>query len=131
MVGGCLGWTEWLNMLAWRLILNQRLYYIAGLLLNALLLSLYTVMAFTPHIPCLTPTGSNVTKGYEFAFRLGFFATSADFINAAFFEFYVRQRNHAEIEARGFVTSTTQTMEIIYAVMEWVFRGLTVLISVL
>ena len=77
-------------MLAWRLILNQRLYYIAGLLLNALLLSLYTVMAFTSHTPCLTPTGSNVTKGYEFAFKLGFFVTSADFINAAFFEFYVR-----------------------------------------
>ena len=85
---------DWL----WRLILNQRIYYIAGLLFNALLLSFYTVMAFTPHIPCLTMTGSNVTKGFEFAFKLGFFATAADFVNAAFFEFYVRQRNHFEME---------------------------------
>ena len=74
----------------WRLILNQRIYYIAGLLFNALLLSFYTVMAFTPHVPCLTPTHANVTKGFEFAFKLGFFATSADFINAGIFEFYIR-----------------------------------------
>ena len=70
--------------------LNQRLYYIAGLVLNALLLSFYAVMAFTPHAHCETPTGFNVTKGFEISFKLGFYATAADFINSSFFEFYVR-----------------------------------------
>ena len=113
----------------WRVILNQRFYYIAGLLFNALLLSFYTVMAFTPHIPCMTATGQNVTKGFEFAFKLGFFATAADFINAAFFEFYIRQRNHMEVVNYGYVTAAQLTMETIYAVMEWVFRGLFLLVS--
>ena len=81
----------------WRIVLNQRCYYICGLVSNALLLSFYTVMAFTPHIPCFTPTGSDVTKGFQFAFRLGFFALAADFVNSAFFEFYIRQRNHMEM----------------------------------
>jgi len=50
-------------------------------------------MAFTPHVPCLTPTGANITKGFEFAFKLGFFAIAADFTNQSFLEFYIRQRN--------------------------------------
>ena len=91
----------------WRVVLNQRCYYLVGLLLNALLLSLYTVMAFTSHVPCLGPRGSNVTKGFEFCFKLGFYACAADFINAAFFEFYIRQRNHVEMSAHGFVSRTT------------------------
>lgn len=112
-------------------MLNQRFYYITGLLLNALLLSFYTVMAFTPHIACLTSTGTNVTKGFEFCFKLGFFATVADFINAAFFEFYIRQRNHAEKERYGYITKGTLTLETIYAVMEWVFRALCLLVALL
>ena len=103
----------------------------AGLLFNALLLSLYTVMAFTEHVPCLTEQGQNVTKGFEFAFKLGFFATLADFINSAFFEFYIRQRHHLETDGQGFISSTTHTMETIYAVMEWAFRGFFVLVSLL
>ena len=102
-----------------------------GLLLNALLLSLYTVMAFTAHVPCLGPRGSNVTKGFEFCFKLGFYACAADFINAAFFEFYIRQRNHVEMSAHGFVSRTTQTLETVYAVMEWAFRAFYILISML
>ena len=66
------------------------MYYIAGLLFNALLLSFYTVMTFTDHIPCITPQNTNVTKGFEFAFKVGFLVTGADFLNSAFFEFYVR-----------------------------------------
>lgn len=112
-------------------MLNQRFYYIAGLLLNALLLSFYTVQTFTPHVPCLTDTGMNVTKGFEFAFKLGFYACVADFVNAAFFEFYIRQRNHVEMDEHGFVSKTTQAFETVYAVMEWVFRGLYIIVSLL
>ena len=39
----------------WRLVLNQRIYYFAGLLFNGLLLSFYSVMTFTEHVPCLPP----------------------------------------------------------------------------
>ncbi len=88
-------------------------------------------MAFTPHVPCLTETGVNVTKGFEFCFKLGFFATAADFINSAFFEFYIRQRNHQENERYGYVTKNTLTLETIYAVMEWVFRALCLLVALL
>lgn len=115
----------------WRFVLNQRFYYIVGLFVNALLISFYTVMAFVPHIPCLTPTGANATKGFEFAFKLGFFSLAADFTNSAFFEFYVRTRNNAEMEKKGFVTPMTLTLETVYAVMEWVFRGLICLVSLL
>ena len=115
----------------WRIVLNQRCYYIAGLLLNALLLSFYTVQTFTPHVPCRTLTGSNVTKGFEFAFKLGFYAAAADFINAAFFEFYIRQRTHIEIQNFGQVTKTTQALETVYAVMEWVFRAIYILLTIL
>ena len=115
----------------WRLALNQRLYYVAGLVLNALLLSFYAVMAFTPHAHCETPTGFNVTKGFEFSFKLGFYATAADFINSSFFEFYVRQRNHTDMQKYGHVSAKTQTLETVYAVMEWVFRGLFVLVTIL
>lgn len=61
-------------------------------------------MAFAEHEPCLTATGMNITKGFEFAFRLGFYATLADFINAAFLEFYLRQRHTFERNKLGFVT---------------------------
>ena len=115
----------------WRCALNQRLYYIVGLFTNALLLSFYTVMAFVPHIPCLTPTGANVTKGFEFAFKLGFFSLMADFLNSAFFEFYVRTRNQIELEKQGYVSAATLTLETVYAVMEWVFRGMICLVSLL
>ena len=69
------------------------------------MLSFYTVMAFTPHMPCYNQTDQNITKGFEFAFKLGFFATAADFINAAFFEFYIRQRNHMETVNYGYVST--------------------------
>ena len=88
----------------WKLAVNQRIYYIAGLVLNGALLSFYSVMAFAEHEPCLTATGMNITKGFEFAFRLGFYATLADFINAAFLEFYLRQRHTFERNKLGFVT---------------------------
>ena len=39
----------------WRFVLNQRIYYCAGLLFNGLLLSFYSVMTFTEHVPCLPP----------------------------------------------------------------------------
>lgn len=115
----------------WRLVLNQRFYYIVGLFMNALLLSFYTVMAFVPHMPCLTPTGVNVTKGFEFAFKLGFYSLAADFTNSAFFEFYVRTRSQFEQEKSGYVSAATLTLETVYAVMEWVFRGLICLVSLL
>lgn len=73
----------------------------------------------------------NVTKGFEFAFKLGFYACVADFVNAAFFEFYIRQRHHIEMEEHGFVSKTTQAFETIYAVMEWVFRGFYIIVSFL
>ena len=61
------------------------------MIINAGLLSSYTVMAFTPHQDCITSDGvMNVTKGFEFAFKLGFYVISADFLNAAFLEFYIR-----------------------------------------
>ena len=74
---------------------------------------------------------TNVTKGFEFAFKLGFIATVADFINSAFFEFYIRQRNHFEMQKLGYLTATTQTFETVYAVMEWVFRLLFILVCIL
>lgn len=101
------------------------------MLFNALLMSFYSVMVFSEHVPCYTESGMNVTKGFEFAFKLGFYAGAADFINAAFFEFYIRQRNHVEMSAYGYITQATLTLETIYAVMEWVFRGLFLLVSLL
>ena len=61
------------------------------MLINAGLLSSYAVMAFTPHEVCLTADGiMNVTKGFEFAFKLGFYVIGIDFLNAAFLEYYIR-----------------------------------------
>ena len=88
-------------------------------------------MAFTPHAHCETPTGFNVTKGFEFCFKLGFYATAADFLNSSFFEFYVRQLNHADMQRYGHASARTQTLETVYAVMEWVFRGLFLLVTAL
>ena len=88
-------------------------------------------MAFTPHAHCETPTGFNVTKGFEFCFKLGFYATAADFLNSSFFEFYVRQLNHADMQKYGYASAKTQTLETVYAVMEWVFRGLFILVTAL
>jgi len=61
-------------------------------------------MAFSTHEVCLNAVGLNITKGFDFAFRLGFYATLADFLNAAFFEFYIRHRNLLERDKLGFVT---------------------------
>lgn len=72
-----------------------------------------------------------MTKGFEFAFKLGFFALAADFVNSAFFEFYIRSRNYIELEKKGYVSAATLTLETVYAVMEWVFRGLVCLVSLL
>ena len=115
----------------WKYALNQRLYYIAGLLLNGALLSFYSVMAFADHEPCLTATGMNITRGFQFAFRLGFYATLADFINSAFLEFYLRQRHSADRAKLGFVTHATLAWQTVYAVMEWAFRAIFLLVSIL
>lgn len=113
----------------WKIVLNQRIYYIVSLVLNALILSFYATMAFTPHVPCLTPTGANITKGFEFAFKLGFFAIAADFTNQSFLEFYIRQRNFHDQQKTGFVSAATLTLETVHSVMEWVFRGLILSVS--
>ena len=98
---------------------------------NAFLLSFYTVMAFTEHQPCLTATGSNVTQGFDFAFKLGFCGVAADFLNAAFFEIYIRLRKQDEMEKRGYVSSMTCTLQTIYIAMEWAFRAVTLTVSLL
>ena len=89
-------------------------------------------MAFTPHEVCLTADGiMNVTKGFEFAFKLGFYVIGVDFLNAAFLEFYIRQRYMAEMQKYGFISSSTLTVQTVYAVMEWVFRAIWIFVSLL
>ena len=48
------------------------LEYIITLFWNVILLSLYTVMVFAVHTPCLTNTGHNITDSFEIAFQIGF-----------------------------------------------------------
>lgn len=84
-----------------KLVLNQRLFYISNLVCNGLILSFYAVMAFTPHYPCLTASGSNITKGFEFAFKAGFALHFADFCNSGFFDFFIRQKISGDMENYG------------------------------
>lgn len=76
-----------------RVLLSQRCYFLTGLVFNMALLAVYSVVTFSAHEPCLTPTGSNISKGFEFAFKLGMLISAADFVNSAFFEFFIRPRN--------------------------------------
>ena len=110
---------------------NSKVYYVCNLLINGLILSFYAVMAFTPHYPCLTASGTNVTKGFEFAFRLGFFVHAADFTNIGFFDYYIRSRVEKDIENRGIVLSQTLMLETVYFVMEWGFRSIIFLVTIL
>ena len=71
----------------------------------------------------------NATKSIELAFRLGFGATVLDFLNSAIFEFYIRQKTHYEKNRLGHVTGQTEKLATYYAILEWVFRGMIVLIS--
>ena len=88
-------------------------------------------MAFTPHYPCLTASGTNVTKGFEFAFKLGFFVHAADFLNIGFLDYYIRYRRNDELDNRGVVLSMTLLLETVYFVMEWGFRSVIFLVTIL
>ena len=115
----------------WRIALNQRLYYISSLLTNAALLSFYTVMSFTHHVPCLDDIGMNITRGFEFAFRLGFAMTVADIINSSFVEFYIRQRHYHDLVKNGNLSNVTASLETLQSHLEWYFRFLTCFVSLL
>lgn len=87
-------------------------------------------MAFTPHYPCLTATGSNITKGFEFAFKVGFFVHAVDFLNTGIFDFVIRNRTFKEMQTRGMVLNFTVMLETTYLVLEWTFRGAVLLVSI-
>ena len=56
-------------------------YYTANLTYNAILASIYTVMIFTPHYPCLSAGGFNITDRIDILFTLGFCTLIGDFVN--------------------------------------------------
>jgi len=101
-----------------------------GMLFNAFLLSFYSVMVFTSHDQCQSKKGkANVTKFIQIAFIAGFMITSLDFINSAFFEFYIRMRTHREKTTFGYIHDKTERFALQYAVLEWVLRAIMVLVS--
>ena len=56
-------------------------YYFANLAYNAFLASVYTVMVFTPHHPCLSSGGYNITDRIDILFTLGYCGLIGDFVN--------------------------------------------------
>ena len=110
---------------------SQKVYYISNLILGSLILSFYAVMAFTEHYPCLTKSGTNISKGFQLAFKLGFFIHIADFANIGIFDYLIRLMVNADIEAKGIVMSKTIMMETVYYVMEWGFRCAILLVTIL
>ena len=56
-------------------------YYTTNLIYNALLASVYTIMVFTPHYPCLSTGGYNITDRIDLLFTLGFCTLLGDFVN--------------------------------------------------
>lgn len=88
-------------------------------------------MAFTDHYPCLTASGTNITKGFEFAFKLGFFVHAMDFLNNGAFDYYIRKSISRDIDRRGQVLNYTLFLETLYKVFEWVCRSLVLLVTIL
>ena len=87
-------------------------------------------MTFTEHQKCLSKSGrTNVTRNIQVAFIIGFAMTTLDFINSAFFEFYIRSRTHRDKTILGYVSQRTEMLAIQYALLEWVFRILMVIVS--
>ena len=81
------------------------------MLLNAFLLSFYSVMTFSEHKPCTSESGmTNVTKTIHFAFILGFILTVTDFLNSVFFQLLVLHKTSTEKASYGYITEATEKM---------------------
>lgn len=113
-----------------RLIASQRLYYIYGLLFNAFLLCLYVVMVFSEHRACKSKSGKvDVTRNMEILFQVGFLAAVCSFVDAAFFELYMRQKSFREMSLNGYISRRTEKLVLRYILCQYVFRVATIGLS--
>ena len=80
-------------------------YYIAHLLLNALLMSLYTVQVAANHSLCITRSGLDVTEYFDFTFYMGFFLLLAEFINAHVLCIYFRSQVQIAVSKNTLITA--------------------------
>ena len=76
-------------------------YYFFNLAFNVLLLAFYAVMVVTPHYPCLTRGGHNITDRFQIAFTLGLCILFGDFVNSSIVSLLFRFRKQREEDQFG------------------------------
>ena len=64
-----------------RWVVQYLAYFSCYLVCNVLLLGLYANQVFSEHNTCMTKSGIDVTKSFEFAFSLGFTVLAIDGFN--------------------------------------------------
>ena len=64
-------------------------------------------MVFAEHEPCLSKSGSNITKGFQIAFIVGLFVQLGDFINSNIVVIFFRFKQEYEERRFGLTTFFT------------------------
>lgn len=85
-------------------------HYIAKLMVNVTLLSLYSFQVFSQHQPCLTKSETNITDRFELSFLLGFIILIVDFVNAGMLNVYFRFKTEKDQIQFGQIGNFTKWM---------------------
>ena len=89
---------------------NYLSYYASHLSSNALMLSFYTVQTFTSSPECLVPSGTNMTKWFEAAFKGGWILTLISFLFFTFIDPINRKTRLKYVPGRRVYKSDGVTM---------------------
>ena len=106
------------------------LYYISNLFTNAFLLSFYIVSLYIDHSTCRTKNEFYVTDYFDFVLYLGIVILLMDTFNSAVPCIYFRAKQKLE-ERKGQVSVNTTASATISNILEWIFRAIMILVSML
>ena len=106
-------------------------YYVVSLLINASVLALYAVQAFSFHQPCLSKQGHNITKAFEHLFQLGFAINFAEAFLANLLNTHLRFQVQKEEKTYGVVSKGTRRLAVGCTYTEWACRAMLLGLSVL
>ena len=103
-------------------------FYLVCLVSNVMLIALYAVQVYTPHQTCIV-NDVNITHHYDLAFRLGFAILIVDFINTNVVSLYASSTDETPIHSSKQNKGQTIIASTKNVVLDWLIKGLTLLIS--
>ena len=104
-------------------------YYIISLLLNVLLIALYSVQTFTKHEDCYTQSGINILHDITLAFRIGLIVIVVDTIHSNIISVYIRYGKDSLLQGRW--TNMESSFALYSGIIEWAIKGTILVVAAL